>query len=102
MRVFLPFILNPYPRYSYSFLKGEYEHEVNRRNAIVEETERKHAIEIGRLRKEREQLLARLSSESEYDAKELRSVARENAQFKQKLSALQGELETMREQGDGR
>ena len=93
---------NPIFRYNYSFLKSEYEHEVSRRNAIVEETERKHAIEISRLKKEREQLMGRLSSETEFDSKEMRAVARENALLKQEVSSMQGELESIREQGDDR
>ena len=75
---------------------------MGRRNSIVEETERKHVIEISRLRKERDQLLVKLSSETEIDAKEMRVVARENAQLKQKISSLQIELDTYREQGDER
>ncbi|KAI6656845.1 Centrosomal protein of 83 kDa-like [Oopsacas minuta] len=89
-------------RYNYTFLKSEYEHEVGRRNAIVEETERKHVIEICRLKKERDQLLTRLSSETEIDAKEMRVVARENAHLKQKISSIQADLDVYREQGDER
>ena len=75
---------------------------MGRRNSIVEETERKHLIEINRLKKERDQLLVKLSSETEIDAKEMRAVARENTQLKQKISSLQTELDTYREQGDER
>ena len=75
---------------------------MGRRNSIVEETERKHVIETNRLKKERDQLLVKLSSETEIDAKEMRAVARENAQLKQKISSLQTEMDTYREQGDER
>ncbi|XP_070558809.1 centrosomal protein of 83 kDa-like isoform X1 [Ptychodera flava] len=85
-------------RYEYSFLKQEYEHEKAETQRVMEELKIKYESEMENLRRDRETIAARFSSENNQDAQRVRVLQRENAQMNLKMKGLLTELEEIRAQ----
>ncbi|XP_077984111.1 centrosomal protein of 83 kDa-like [Glandiceps talaboti] len=85
-------------RYEYSFLKQEYEHDKSENNRVIEEVKMQYETELENLRKERETIAARFSTENNQDAQRVRVLQRENAQLHLKTKGLLTELEEIRAQ----
>ncbi|XP_013415985.1 centrosomal protein of 83 kDa-like [Lingula anatina] len=85
-------------RYEFSFLKSEMEHEREEQKKLVEDMKLQHEAEVANLRKEREVILARQTTDTAGDAQRVRVVQRENSQLQLKIKGLLTELEEIRAQ----
>ncbi|XP_033114662.1 centrosomal protein of 83 kDa-like [Anneissia japonica] len=85
-------------RYEHSFLKSEFEHEQAEHKRIMEETTLQYETEIDNLRKDREAIIAKYTSEGSHDTQRVRNLHRENAQLNLKVKGLLTELEELRAQ----
>lgn len=75
---------------------------MKRHNSLREEAAKKYEFEIAQITNEKGKLLTQFSSDADYDASQLRNLARENDFFKQKLLTTQQELDKIKENGDDR
>ncbi|XP_071961397.1 centrosomal protein of 83 kDa-like [Antedon mediterranea] len=85
-------------RYEHSFLKSEFEHAQVESKRILEETTLQYETEIENLRKDREAIVAKYTTEGSHDTQRVCNLHRENAQLNLKVKGLLTELEELRAQ----